>query len=88
MSLPLWDSSTNDPILRRGTTNEIDNPGNTKYVAEEIAEGDISCDQASCVYGKEPWMARRTAAEEKMRGGEGGTIRNQKTKGGGGKNPT
>lgn len=80
MSLPLWDSSTNDPILRRGTTNEIDNPSNTKYVAEEIAEGDISCDQASCVYGKEPWMARRTAAEEKMRGGEGGYDTESKNK--------
>ena len=53
MSLPLSDSSKNDAILWRGTTNEIDNPSNTQYVAEEIAEGDISCDQASCVYGKD-----------------------------------
>ena len=56
MSLPLSDFSKNDAILRQnscGTMNEIDNPSNTQYVAEEIAEGDISCDQASCVYGKD-----------------------------------
>ena len=49
MSLPLSDSSKNDAIVWLGTTNEIDNPSNTLYVAE----GDISCDQASCVYGKD-----------------------------------
>ena len=54
MCLPLSDSSKNDAILWLGTTNEIDNPSNTQYVADEIAEGDISCDQACWDYGKEP----------------------------------
>ena len=66
MSLPLSDSSKNDAILWLGTTNEIDNPSNTQYVAE----GDISCEVV--VFMVKTWMARRMAPEEKMRGGRGG----------------
>lgn len=54
--------------------NEIDNPSNTQYVADEIEDGDISCDQACWDYGKEPWMCRKTAAEAKNERG----VRNQK----------